>query len=400
MEIELKQAQQIAINSQLLSELPDKETPLSIIRRLGYIQIDAINIIERSHHHTFWTRCPDYKPEDLHRMQAVDRTVFEYWGHAASYLPMSDYRYYLPLKKAYHDPHRKWEKERFEKYGHLMQPILHRIRAEGPVSSRDFTPPKGDKKGAWWDWRPTKTALELLFWRGDLMIKERKKIERVYDLTERVLPEDVDTRMPSDEDLGRFLVLRALKAYGVAIEREIFEHIKVGGKKIINDALRQMVESGEVDTVEIAGVEKHRCYAMSETLEKVLNLKPDASQIHLLSPFDNLIIQRERIKRLFDFDYSLECYVPQAKRKYGYFVLPILWGNRFIGRMDPKADRKKKILTVKNLLFEPDISELETALSLLIKKMISMAEFNGCRSVVVENCNNRKIWNFLKKGLS
>ena len=222
--LSLRSARRIAFRAQLLDgkgRFPSgKKGVARTIEKLGYVQIDTISVIERAHHHTLWTRRQDYDPRMLHELQAVDRRVFEYWGHAASYLPISDYRYYLPLKRDYRNPRSKWTRQMLEKHGHLMDSVLERIRVEGPLGSRDFEPPPGIKRGTWWDWKPRKTALELLFWRGDLMVRERRNFQRLYDLTERVLPPETDTRIPDEDELGRFLVRRALSAHGVARERE------------------------------------------------------------------------------------------------------------------------------------------------------------------------------------
>ena len=147
-------ARRIAINAQLLdgrAKLPKgKEGVARAIEHLGYIQIDTIAVIERAHNHTLWTRRPDYKPEMLDSLLSRDRLLFEYWGHAASYLPIGDYRFYIPRMRYFLDPHNKWEKQRLEKFGHMMKPVLERIRKEGPLGSKDFTPPKDSKKGTWW----------------------------------------------------------------------------------------------------------------------------------------------------------------------------------------------------------------------------------------------------------
>ena len=205
---------------------------------LGYVQIDTISVIERAHHHTLWTRVPEYKPGDLHQAHAVDRTIFEYWGHAASYLPMGDYRFYIPMMRSFLDPQNAWYRGWGEKYGSYLEPVMKRIREEGAKAARDFENPGGKQKGPWWDWKPAKAALELLFWRGELMVRERRGFERIYDLTERVLPAATDTRLPTAAELGRFIVIRALAALGIAGEKEIRDYIRIGDKEIIAGAIR------------------------------------------------------------------------------------------------------------------------------------------------------------------
>jgi len=387
-QISLRLARRIILNAQLLdgkTKLPKrKEGIAQTIEKLGYIQIDTIAVINRAHHHTLWTRRPDYNPEMLHELQAKDRRVFEYWGHAASYLPLSDYRYYLPRMRKFNDPKGKWEKERMKKYGHLMESVLERIRNDGPLGSKDFKPLPGTKHGGWWDWKPAKAALEMLFWRGDLMITERRNFQRIYDLTERVLPDNVDTSFPSNDELGQFLVRRALSAYGVAQEKEIRKHIDAASKEIISKSLRDLVDSGEVIPLQIKEDKNSDYYALADSIDKSARLKQMPSRVFLLSPFDNLIIQRERIERLFGFDYAIECYLPAAKRKYGYFSLPILWGENFVGRLDPKVDRKNKTFLIRSLVFEPKFKAFHDFLPLFADKLWDFARFNQCEKVKLE----------------
>jgi len=394
-QIALKTARRITLNSQLLDNqtiLPTgKEGVAQTIEKLGYVQIDTIAVIRRAHHHTLWTRRPDYDPEMLHELQAKDRRIFEYWGHALSYLPMSDYRYYLPRMRKFNDPTGKWEKNRLEKYGHLMKPAIERIRDKGPLGSKDFESLAKSERNPSMHPKPVKAALEMLFWRGDILIAERHNFHRIYDLTERVLPEDVNTTFPNDEELGRFFVCRALSAYGVANKQEIYNHINAVSKKLMSKSLKDLEDTGEIILLTIEGIDNSDYYALSETLEKSTELKQLPSCVLLLSPFDNLIIQRERLKRLFEFDYALECYAPAAKRKYGYFVLPILWGDDFIGRLDPKVDRKKKSLIIRNLVFEPEFSDFEEFLPLFIDKLKDFARFNQCERIETERISPAKL---------
>jgi len=207
-------ARKIILNRQLLLTLNAKD-PLQqtevIFKHLGYIQIDTINVVKRAHHHSLWTRCRDYKESILHELQ-INKKIFEYWGHAASYLPMSDYRYYLPTMKRFEDPVDRWTADIIKEHGHLEDMIMYRIRSEGPLSSSDFKNDPGKESQGWWDWNPVKKVLELLFWQGKLMVKERNNFRKYYDLTERVLPEDFDFTFPDRCELGKFLILKAINS--------------------------------------------------------------------------------------------------------------------------------------------------------------------------------------------
>lgn len=410
-DISLELARRLILNSQLLDgqvQLPEgKEGVAQTIEKLGYVQIDTIAVIERAHHHTLWTRHANYDPEMLQELQAKDRRVFEYWGHAMSYVPMKDYRYYLPRMRNFLESESNWAKDRLDKAQHAMEPVLERIREEGPLGSKDFEPPPGKKGGTWWDWKPAKVALELLFWQGKLMISERCNFQKVYDLAERVLPDGIDTRYPDDDELGRFFVRGALSAYGVAQEKEIQVFLQPGaardsifqaaGREVISTSLRELADAGEVSPLKIDEDGSREYYASTETLEKAAHNQTAPAQVFLLSPFDNLIIQRDRTKRLFGFDYSLECYTPAPKRKYGYFVLPILWGNKLIGRLDPKAERKKKTLVIRSLMFEPGFNTFDEFLPSFAAKLKEFARFNQCEKVIFEKVSPASIKTTIKK---
>jgi uncharacterized protein YcaQ len=294
---------------------------------------------------------------------------------------MTDYRYYLPRMKRLDDPYLKWEKQRLAKYGPYLKKVLRRIREEGPLGPGDFEA-VNRTKGPWAGGRaPNTSAMELLHLQGDLMISERRNFERVFDLTERVLPSNIDTSIPDDNELGRFFVKRALAAYGIATEKEIREHIHAVKKEPLRKAIDELTELGEVVSVKIDSNAKSVYYALKKQLESGLKLKKTSPQVHLLSPFDNFIIQRDRIKQLFEFDYALECYVTPKKRKFGYFALPILWGERFAGKLDPKADRKNKTLLIQNLELEKDFTDYDRFLPRFAGKLHDFASFNQCQQI-------------------
>jgi uncharacterized protein YcaQ len=381
--ISKQRARQLAIQAQLLDGKyrppSGREGVAHTIERLGYVQIDTISVIQRAHHHTLWTRLPQYQEPMLHELQLNDRRVFEYWGHAASYLPMSDFRFYRwKMEHRQANPSVR-TKQWTEKNGNLLELVLNRVRREGPLSTSDFEAPPNRKSEGWWDWKPAKSALEILFWNGDLMISHRENFKRIYDLPERVLPSGIDTSLPSEAEFARFLVRRALRAYGVATQGEIFEHIRGGSRSMVAAAIQELTDAGEVVQVKISSQNSYD-YALTEAVDPTGWGGRRKRKVSLLSPFDNLIIQRERTRRLFDFDYVLECYTPAAKRKYGYFVLPVLWGTKLVARLDPKANRKTKVFEIRNLVFEPEFEEFDELLPLLAQKMVHLARSNGCES--------------------
>jgi len=388
-------ARRIVLNAQLLDSrtaLPEGKPGVEMaIRQLGYVQIDPLQVVQRTHHHVLWTRVPGYRPFFLDELLAEDRGIFEYWGHANAYIPMDSYRYFLPRMRHFERPSTPWAKQMLERCKAKLEPVLERLRAEGAMFSADFPAENpNDKK----EREAIKTAFEYLLWRGDVMISSRNNFIKVYDLTERVLPETIDTRFPTEEESSLFFVRTALQTLGLASEKNIRLFMQAEAardgefssfdKNANSRVLKRLVESGEVVQFEIGNENNSAYFGFSNILEKVTSQKNPAQPIHLLSPFDNLIIQRERLKILFDFDYTMECYVPAAKRKVGYYVMPILWGTKFIGRFDPKADRKSNTLVINNLVFEPDFTDFDACLPALCAKLWDMARFNECDKIQLE----------------
>jgi uncharacterized protein len=381
--LSIDRARRIAVQSQHLvptSPVTGKEATAQTIEHLGYVQIDTISVVARAHHHTLWNRCPDYDPSFLHDLMAVDRRIFEYWAHAIAFLPLSDYRYYIPRMTRHRTSSRAWLSAWKQEHGHVLDEVLNRIRKEGALASKDFVPPPGTVRGTWWDWKPSKRALEILFWQGDLMISERRNFQKIYDLTERVLPQGTNTIRPSDEELGRFHVRRALNGLGVARAKEIRDAFHIVELSQVSQTLKIMEQSGDVVRLSIEGLDDSY-YALPEALEH--DPGSPSNQAHILSPFDNLTIQRERMKRLFAFEYTIECYLPEAKRQYGYFVLPILWKDALIGRLDAKADRKSQTLILKKLWFEPTVEDIDETLPSLSEAIARFARFNRCTSIEI-----------------
>ena len=318
-----------------------KNATLKAIQKLGYIQIDTISVVERAHHHTLWSRTQNYQHKHLNELQRSG-DIFEYWSHAAAFLPMCDYRYSLPRKQAIDAGEKHW----FRVEHKILDEVLARVTAEGPLQSKDFENTDMIHTG-WGDFKVGKRALEDLFMRGKLMISERKGFQKVYDLPERVLPEGIDTSVPTEEEFLHHLIFSFVQAQGLGTPSQV-GHLRKGIKPKLLAACEQLVESGELVRLRTGGNEYFALAGFEQTLEQSLS----RHKIKILSPFDNLIIQRDRGRDLFNFDYQIECYVTEKKRKHGYFVLPILWGHEFAGRMDAKIDRKTKHLTVHKLFVE------------------------------------------------
>jgi uncharacterized protein YcaQ len=342
------------------------------IKHLSYIQIDTISVVQRAHHHTCWNRVKNYSSRLLD--DAVgSREVFEYWSHAASYMPMRDYRFSLPKKQAYLDGGKHWypidEKQ--------MKLVMARITAEGALQAKDFDQSRDTSDHAWGGHKPAKIALEQLFMQGDLMVSQRRGFQKVFDLTERILPDNINQSLPSKLEYYDHLILSFLNAHGVATSAEM-SYLRKGLKAPLSARCRELVEEQKIIQIEVAG----KAYFAPSGFQSMLEKTISRSAIKILSPFDTLLIQRQRMRDLFNFDYQIECYVTANKRKYGYFVLPILAGQQFIGRMDAKIDRKTNIMTVSKLFIEKEkYLECRPALVMALSQFLA---FNQGLKLVVE----------------
>jgi uncharacterized protein YcaQ len=370
LDISKNQAQHIVIESQGLNQ---SATSLAVINRLGYVQIDTLSVAERAHHHVFHSRNPNYTKIDLDNMMAKSQ-IFEYWSHAAAYLPISDFRFSLVKKASFTSEGKHW----FAKDEKMNQYVLDRISAEGPLQSKDFKDAR-DTPGLWYDYKPAKIALEQLFMEGKLMIKERVTFQKVYDLTERVLPSNTEVNTPTASEFCAYLIKTTLQSQGVATLSEM-GYLRKGIKPVLFKVINQLVDSNELIKLKIEGLDQPY-YAMP-----AMDFKTPADEVHILSPFDNLVIQRKRLSALFDFDYQIECYVPEAKRKYGYYCLPVLYRDQFVARFDPKADRKVGIFTLKKIWFESGFIPDDAFYTKFSAKIKQFATFCGCDTIVIEKC--------------
>lgn len=366
----------IALNQQGLLKADSfgrgKQATLRAIEQLSYVQIDTISVVERAHHHVLWSRVSNYKSQYLTELVA-ERQLFEYWSHAAAWLPMRDYRFALPrMKQANGD--RSWFDSCDKK---LIQQVLRRVQQEGALLARDFEDTRKGKK-EWWDWKPAKRALEQLFMQGELMVTRREGFQKVYDLPERVIPDWVNTTEPTLDEYADYLIDSAIRAHGFATARSM-AYLRKG--KPLRDAidlrLQAKLEEGQVSKLDLDSDQV--IYVLPELLDKPA---PRSNKtVRILSPFDNSIIQRQRGQDIFQFNYLIECYVPAPKRQYGYFCLPILYGDNFVARADCKAHRKLGVFEIKSMHYEGDFIPGEDFKQAFSSALDSFAKFNGCSEV-------------------
>ena len=345
------------------------------VQHIGYVQIDTISVVERAHHHVLYARVPDFETDMLNHM-LLDGDIFEYWSHAAAFLPMADFRFSLPYKHAIKSGQTYWYRTRDQK---LMDELLARIRADGPIRSRDLEH-KAQKSSGWWDWKPAKKALEQLYMQGDLMVSDRTGFQKTYDLTERVLPAGVDTRMPSVEAFATHLLDQQLRCHGlVSLKGVCYLRRSTPLRQAVKNLLDERLAQGDLEQIQLHSGELFvaPAGAFEQPLPRV------SKRLSILSPFDNSVIQRDRLKALFDYDYQIECYVPEPKRQYGYFCLPLMYRDQFIGRMDCKAHRKERCLEIKSLFLEPHDYDENALVQAFTAAMMQFCRFQKCDSVVV-----------------
>ncbi|MEG0481513.1 MAG: crosslink repair DNA glycosylase YcaQ family protein [Acinetobacter sp.] len=370
----IESLRRLALQHQGLMTSPSFGSGLSAtcraIEHLGYVQIDTISVIERAHHHILWSRVPDYEQSHLNLL-VQNKQIFEYWYHAASYLPIQDYRFALLRMEKVRDG-----KHRYFNSGdqHLMDEILIRAKAEGKIRLRDIDKENKKNTGGWWNSSLARRSVDQLFMQGDLMISERIGMEKVYSLTESCLPDGLDLRKPSLDEYALYLLNTTLRAHGVFTLKQLL-HLKTG--KDIREAMQknldQHIEEGLITT--ITDVDGQNYYVNSASLNQTFFLKP---KVKILSPFDNLVIHRDRLNSLFKFDYRIECYVTEPKRIYGYFCLPILYGDQLVGRIDCKAHRAKKVFEILSLHLENNIADQAHFFEQLKTEIQKFSEFNQC----------------------
>jgi uncharacterized protein YcaQ len=349
--LRLDQARRIALAAQGLAAPARRGAagPAALraaLDRLGAIQIDSINVVARSHELVLAARAGPHDPAAFDRLVYRRRAGFEYWGHAASFLPIGYYRLFLPRMRRLAVVTRGWWADVRRRNAALYGPVLDRIRAEGPLAASAFREPSGPRRGTWWDWAPAKHVLEDLFDQGTVLVHDRVNFERRYDLAERVLPAGVDTSEPKAAEAALALTVLAARALGVGTAADLADYFRLG-REDARQALAEAVASGSLQEVTVAGWAKPAYLVPGTPVPRRVAHPPV-----LLSPFDSLVWSRERTERLFGFRYVLEVYVPAARRVYGYYTMSVLHEGELVARVDPKHDRRSGRLLLRALHLE------------------------------------------------
>ena len=337
------EARRIWLRAQRLeAEAPFGAGPQAVadaVTHLGYVQIDTINVIERSHHHILFTRIPAYRRTDLKQAQSVDKSVFEYWTHALSYVPTSDFRFFLPAMRRHRSEGHRWftsvKPEDSRK-------VMRLLRQGGPLTIRDIDDDVlTEKEHLWASRKPSKRALQLGFYRGEFTIAGRDGMLKTYDLTTRHFGWDKPPKPATEAEVTAYLLDRGLRAQGV-VSLDSICHLDAPRKAKMARLIETRMRRGELMAVAVEGAGKQMHWARPATLEDTGEVSTD--RVHILSPFDPLIIQRKRTELMFDYSHRFEAYVPKEKRQFGYFALPVLVGEEIVAALDLKTDREKRKL--------------------------------------------------------
>jgi uncharacterized protein YcaQ len=320
------------------------------IAHLGYVQIDTINVIERCHHHILFSRIPGYRRADLAHNQSTDKAIFEYWTHALSYVPVADLPFFVSAMKRQRETPSRW-------FGSVtpdeVKKMLGRLRKEGPLSIRDIGDDElVDKNHPWASRKPSKRVLEMMFIQGLVVVSARQGMVKTYDLTARHFGWAGQPKAATERQVTAYKLDRALRSQGL-VSLDSICHLDAPGKAAVKQLIDARVRRKLLVPVAIAGAEKVAHWAEPAALDAVASEPPNL--VHILSPFDPLIIQRKRLKLFFGYDHIFEAYIPAAKRQLGYFALPVLLGDRIVAALDLKTDRSAKKLLIQQETWLEDV---------------------------------------------
>lgn len=362
------------------------------ISHVGAVQIDTIAVVARSHHLALRHRVKDYAP-NLLWTALRGREVFEYYVHGNAFVPIEDFPYLQHCMARFSTHGYKWLRNSIPKYEKLMTEILHRIREEGPLTSRDFKDPV-HRSGGWWNWKPAKSALELLWWMGQILVVDRVGFERVYDLTERAVPSKYLDSTVGVEDVWRYYLKRSLDFLVAATLNDLRNYYNFHiyaldknqpVKQILLEKVQLLEQEDTIVEVEVENA-KQTYYALAQSMPLIEAKQQKCAsrdRAWFLSPFDNIVWDRVRVERLFDADVRLEAYVPKAKRRFGYYAMPILLNDRIVGRFDPKVDRKSHTLILENLELSVSKEEESDVLEAVREELAAFMIFHECDQVTI-----------------
>jgi uncharacterized protein YcaQ len=328
---------------------------LAMIESMGFVQVDTINTVDRAHHLILAARSPGYQRKTLAHLLEVERRLFEHWTHDASIIPTRWFAHWRPRFARYRAA--QWHRAQMgEDADRVVRRVLNRVRKEGPLMSKDFENTGGERSArAWWGWKPQKVALDYLWRIGTLHVVGRREFQKVYDLTERAAPECHATQRPREAEHVEWACRSALERLGTATIREISQFWRAISVQQAKAWVERSAKAGAVMPVAVASADGSRpvaAFALADLRDRIARLPELPGGARLLAPFDPILRDRARAKRLFNFDFRFEGFVPAAQRKHGYYVMAVLQGDQLVGRADPKFDRAAGTLRVRDVRWE------------------------------------------------
>lgn len=360
------------------------EKLLSLIHQLGFVQVDSINTVARAHHMILHSRLPAYRVGDLDILLEKDHSLFEHWTHDASIIPTAFFPYWkLRFGRDGEMLRKRWKNWRRGEFEGRFDTILEQIRQHGPVSSSDVGKNETRKSGGWWDWHPSKTALEYLWRNGQLSVVKRVGFQKYYDLTERVFSKEQVSHTPEQTETIDWCCSAALDRLGYATAKELAAFWDIITLAEAKEWCAKAIKTQDIIEIEVENSDGswRLAFARPDAIELAQSLPIPSQKVRILSPFDPLLRDRARAERLFGFHYRIEVFVPAAKRKYGYYVFPILQGNTLIGRIDCKAHRDCSTLKIKALWLENGVKPTKDRLGKLQSELGRIVGFSGCETI-------------------
>ena len=394
------QVKRLAVYKQGLHQRPPDASQAElkrIVERIGLLQLDSISVVARSHYLVMLARAGLYNPADLDAL-LDEGFLFESWAHAICQIPMAHYPWFHALIQQRQLKETRWRLDELgDDLPEIVEHVHQTIRERGPMSSKDFESERRGP-GGWWNWKPTKIALEYLFDLGELMVNHRVKFQRYYDLTERVLAGRGMTLDKTFADYERWAVEQGLRHLGIATGNHVAGYHRLY-KRASAEILKDMLGAGEVLPVEVEGW-KDAAYIHRDDrtlLEEIRAGMHEPQMTLFLSPFDNLFWDRDRDLALWDYHYRIEVYTPKAKRVHGYYVMPILHGCDLVGRIDPKVDRARKRLIFNALYLEKGVKSTAALSQGLVNAVKEFMAFHHCDSFELVHCQHKRIAQRLRK---
>ncbi len=353
-----------------------------VIHKLGFVQLDSVNTFARAHDLILWSRRQQYRPKALEDLLGRERAVFEHWTHDAATMPIAFFPMWrLRFQRSAQNLEKRWTKDRRGDFLKKTEEVMAHISDHGCCGSADIGKHENKSSGGWWDWNPSKTALEYLWHSGHLSVVRREGFRKIYDLTERVIPAEYLNTYVADQDTIDWHCREAIERLGFGTSGEIAAFWDTVKPQEAKDWCQTALASGDLIEIDVTCVDGQlrRSFAKPDVMD--LSVGTASDRVRILSPFDPALRDRKRAERLFGFHYRIEIFVPEAKRQYGYYVFPVLQGDKLIGRIDMKADRKAKLLKVRALWPEVGVRLGSGRLARLETELRRAAGFSGCDEV-------------------